>query len=195
MLPCGILSDKTGRMLSSVQTFIFFLFSLQKGNEETKEKTRCWQLPWVPPTQGDVPSEEELARRAALKEKQGQRLRDMAAARKSIRITELENELNGLEDLLQQLDEVEEPEVSSILSGTKFFSRQEIESAILRVTQSLRKAKGEPSEPEEKNDSSLSEKYPLVSVPDELLSPEQVFCYVHLCSSNIIAMMSLILFP
>ncbi|THU66814.1 hypothetical protein C4D60_Mb05t18160 [Musa balbisiana] len=146
----------------------------QKGNEETKEKTRCWQLPWVPPTQGDVPSEEELARRAALKEKQGQRLRDMAAARKSIRITELENELNGLEDLLQQLDEVEEPEVSSILSGTKFFSRQEIESAILRVTQSLRKAKGEPSEPEEKNDSSLSEKYPLVSVPDELLSPEQL---------------------
>ncbi|KAJ8505030.1 hypothetical protein OPV22_005916 [Ensete ventricosum] len=146
----------------------------QKGNEEAKEKTRCWQLPWVPPTQGDVPSEEELARRAALKEKQGQRLRDMAAARKSIRITELENELNGLEDLLQQLDEVEEPEVSSILSGTKFFSRQEIESAILRVTQSLRKAKGEPSEPEEKNDSSLSEKYPLVSVPDELLSPEQL---------------------
>ncbi|WOL12702.1 actin-related protein 5 [Canna indica] len=146
----------------------------QKGNEIAKEKTRCWQLPWVPPTQAEIPSEEELARRAALKEKQGQRLRDMAAARKSLRITELENELNSLEDLLQQIDEVEEPEVLSVLSGTKYFSRQELESAILRVTQSLRKAKGEPLEPEEKTDVPLSEKYPLVSVPDDILSPEQL---------------------
>lgn len=160
-------------MLFSTENLLSLL-ALQKGNEEVKEKTRCWQLPWVPPTQGEVPSEEELARRAALKEKQGQRLRDMAAARKSLRITELENELNALEDLIEQLDEVEEHEVSSVLSGTKFFSRQEVESAILRVTQSLRKAKGEPNDPEEKQDSSLEEKYPLVSVPDEMLSPDQV---------------------
>ncbi|XP_042378950.1 actin-related protein 5-like isoform X1 [Zingiber officinale] len=156
------------------QDFASELQQFQKGNEDAKEKTRCWQLPWVAPTQGEVPSEEELTRRAALKEKQGQRLRDMAAARRSLRITELENELNGLENLSQQLDEVDEHDVSSILAGTKFYSRQEIESNIIRLTQSLRKAKGEPIEVEEKNDASLLEKYPLASVPDEMLTPEQL---------------------
>lgn len=110
----------------------------------------------------------------------------MAAARRSLRITDLENELNGLENLLQQLDEVDEHDVSSILSGTKFYSRQEIESNIHRVTQSLRKSKGEPIEVEEKIDTSLIEKYPLASVPDEMLTPEQVsyictISYMHMC--------------
>lgn len=146
----------------------------QKGTKEAEEKTRSWQLPWVPPPQEEAPSEEELARKAALKEKQGQRLRDMAAAKKSIRISELENELHGLKDLLQQLDQVEESEISSILSKTGYDSRQEIESAIQKITQSLRKAKGEPNEIEERMDASLAEKYPLTNVPDDMLTPEQL---------------------
>ncbi|XP_020577704.1 actin-related protein 5 [Phalaenopsis equestris] len=146
----------------------------QKGTKEAEEKTRCWQLPWIPPSQEDAPSEEELARKAALKEKQGQRLRDIAAAKKSTRIFELEHELHGLEDLMQQLEEVEEEEMYSVLSATVFSSKQEIESAVNRVTQSLRKARGEPSEIEEKADASLSEKYPLISIPDNMLTPEQL---------------------
>ncbi|KAG1339243.1 actin-related protein 5-like [Cocos nucifera] len=146
----------------------------QKGKKEAEEKTRSWQLPWVPPPQEEAPSEEELARKAAVKEKQGQRLRDMAAAKRSIRISELENELHGLKDLLQQVDQVEETEISSILSKTGYDSRQEIESAIQKITQSLRKAKGEPNETEERIDASLAEKYPLTNVPDDMLTPEQL---------------------
>ncbi|XP_020695407.1 actin-related protein 5 isoform X1 [Dendrobium catenatum] len=146
----------------------------QKGTKEAEEKTRCWQLPWIPPSQEDAPSEEELARKAALKEKQGQRLRDIAAAKKFTRISELEHKLHGLEDLVQQLDEVEDEEMYSILSVTDYNSKQEIESAVHRVTQSLRKARGEPCESEEKVDASLSEKYPLISIPDDMLTPEQL---------------------
>ncbi|PKA65979.1 Actin-related protein 5 [Apostasia shenzhenica] len=146
----------------------------QKGAKEAEEKTRCWQLPWIPPTQEEMPSVEEIARKEAVKEKQGQRLRDMAAAKKSIRISELENELRVMEDLLLQLEDVDEDEAFSILSTTTFNSRQELESAIHKVTQSLRKAKGESCESEEKTDSSLAEKYPLIDVPDDILSPEQL---------------------
>ncbi|KAJ6799115.1 actin-related protein 5 [Iris pallida] len=146
----------------------------KKGTKEAEEKTRCWQLPWIPPPQEEVPSEEELARKAALKEKQGQRLRDMAAAKKSIKISELENELRGLEDLLDQLEELDDHEVSSFLSRNGYLSTQEIDSAINRVTQSLRKAKGENDENEDRLDASPAEKYPLINVPDDMLTPEQV---------------------
>lgn len=105
----------------------------------------------------------------------------MAEAKRSSRINELENEQKGLEFLLQQLQQVEEQDVASFLSATGYTSRQEIESALAKVTQSLRKSKGEQVEVEEKMDSSAAEKYNLVNVPDEVLTPDQVclsFTYV-----------------
>lgn len=72
-----------------------------------------WQLPWIQPPQEEPPSEEELARKAAIREKQGQRLREMAAAKRSQKITDLENELHVLETLLSQLEQADQPEVSS----------------------------------------------------------------------------------
>lgn len=146
----------------------------KKGDKEAEEKTRCWQLPWTPSPVEEQPSEEELARKAALKERQGQRLREMAEAKRSSRINELENEQKGLEFLLQQLQQVQEQDVASFLSDTGYTSRQEIESALAKVTQSLRKSKGEQVEVEEKMDSSTAEKYNLVNVPDEALTPEQL---------------------
>ncbi|KAK9127073.1 hypothetical protein Syun_015870 [Stephania yunnanensis] len=146
----------------------------QKGAKEAEEKMRCWQLPWVPPPSEEPPSEEELARKAAIKEKQGQRLREMAAAKRSSRILELENEFQGLEFLLQQLENVQESDIASFLSRTGYVSRQEIESALARVTQSLRKARGEQTDIEEKMEPSTSEKYPLIDLPDNILSPEQL---------------------
>ncbi|KAK8950450.1 Actin-related protein 5 [Platanthera guangdongensis] len=145
----------------------------QKGTKEAEEKTTFWQLPFIPPSQEEEPSE-ELARKAALKEKQGQRLRDIAALKKFTRISELESELHDLEDLVQQLEEVEEEEIYPFLSTTVYNSRQELESAVHRVTQSLRKARGEPLESEDKLDTSLSEKYSLINVPDSELTPEQL---------------------
>ncbi|KAG4148712.1 hypothetical protein ERO13_D05G301600v2 [Gossypium hirsutum] len=150
----------------------------QKGSKEAEDKTRCWQLPWVPPPIEEPPSEEEIARKAAIKERQGQRLREMAEAKRSSRINELENQLHGLEFLLQQLAQVEEEEISSFLSKTDYVSKQEIESTLTKVSQSLRKAKGESkveqAENEEKADSSTSDKYPLINVPDNMLTPEQL---------------------
>ncbi|PPR87334.1 hypothetical protein GOBAR_AA33357 [Gossypium barbadense] len=153
-----------------------------KGSKEAEDKTRCWQLPWVPPPIEEPPSEEEIARKAAIKERQGQRLREMAEAKRSSRINELENQLHGLEFLLQQLAQVEEEEISSFLSKTGYVSKQEIESTLTKVSQSLRKAKGESkveqAENEEKADSSTSDKYPLINVPDNMLTPEQGFGFV-----------------
>ncbi|KAJ4769112.1 Actin-related protein 5 [Rhynchospora pubera] len=149
----------------------------KKETKEAEEKKWVWQLPWVPPPQEELPSEEELARKAAIKEKQGQRLREMAAAKRSQKITDLENELHVLETLLSQLDEAELPEVaSSILARSGYLSRQEIESAHSRVSQSLRKARGEPAVTVEENtDTATSaDKYPLVSIPDEMLTPDQL---------------------
>ncbi|KAM6582274.1 hypothetical protein CsatB_009276 [Cannabis sativa] len=150
----------------------------QKGLKEAEEKTRCWQLPWTPPPTEEPPSEEELARKAAIKEKQSQRLREMAEAKRSSRINELENELNGLEFLLRQLEQVQEGDIPSFLSETGYVSKQEIESALMKVTQSLRKTKGEPkgdqAEIEEKNDPITSEKFPLIDIPDNMLTAEQL---------------------
>lgn len=150
----------------------------QKGTKEAEDKTRCWQLPWIPPPVEERPSEEEIARKAALKERNGQRLRELAEAKKASRINELENELRGLEFLLQQLEQVEENEIPFFLKETGYVSKQEIESALLKATQSLRRAKGEPkgeqAEIEERSDSSTNEKYPLVNIPDNMLTPEQV---------------------
>lgn len=150
----------------------------QKGDKEAEDKTRCWQLPWIPPPTEEPPSEEEIARKAAIKERQGQRLREMAEAKRSSRINELENELHGLEFLLQQLEHVEEHNIPSFLSETGYVSKQEIESAVQRVTQSLRKAKGEPkgdqAEAEEKTDPATNERFPLINIPDNMLTPEQL---------------------
>lgn len=121
-----------------------------------------------------MPSVEEIARKAAIKERQGQRLREMAAAKRVSRISELETEQHGLEYLLQQLDNVSEHEVSSFLAETGYVSKEEIESAVLRVTQSLRKAKGEQLELDEKIEPPSAEKYPLLNIPDNMLTPEQV---------------------
>ncbi|XP_052186914.1 actin-related protein 5 isoform X2 [Diospyros lotus] len=146
----------------------------QKGTKEAKEKTRIWQLPWMPAPVEEPPSEEEIARKAALKEKQGQRLREMAEAKRISRINELENEVKGLEFLLQQLKHVEESDIPSFLSETGYVSKQEIESAFAKVTQSLRKAKGEQVETEEKTEPSTAEKYSLINIPDNMLTPEQL---------------------
>ncbi|KAK3018897.1 hypothetical protein RJ639_005102 [Escallonia herrerae] len=145
----------------------------QKGAKEAKKKTRCWQLPWTPSPALEPPSEEEIARKAALKEKQGQRLREMAEAKRSSKINELENESKNLEFLLLQLRHVPENEVPSFLSKTGYVSKQEIESAFTKTTQSLRKYKGE-LENEEKADLSAAEKYTLINIPDNMLTPEQV---------------------
>ncbi|KAK6933159.1 Actin family [Dillenia turbinata] len=146
----------------------------QKGTKEAEEKTRCWQLPWVPPPTEEPRSEEEIARKAAIKERQGQRLREMAEAKRSSRINELENQLQGLEFLLQQLAYVQESDVPSFLAETGYVSKQEIESTLAKVTQSLRKAKGEQVESEAKADPSATEKFPLVNIPDEMLTLEQL---------------------
>ncbi|CAO2174585.1 unnamed protein product [Urochloa humidicola] len=146
----------------------------KNNKEEAEEKTRYWQLPWVPPPKEEPPSEEELARKAAYKEKAGQRLRNIAAQKRSRKIEELENQLSDLEGLMEQLDEADESEATAILGKTRFLSQQDVKSAILKAAQSLRKAKGESNADEEKADASAADKYPLVSVPDEELTPEQL---------------------
>ncbi|GAB2216489.1 hypothetical protein Drorol1_Dr00024263 [Drosera rotundifolia] len=147
----------------------------QNGTKESEKKTRYWQIPYTPPpVEEQLPSGEDVARKAALKEKQGQRLREMAESRRVLRITELENELRGLEFLLRQLEKVDEMDVPAFLSDTGYISKLEIESSVAKVTQSLRKAKREQVESEEREDAASSEKYPLIDVPDKMLSPEQL---------------------
>lgn len=75
---------------------------------------------------------------------------------------------------MEQLDEAEEEEATAILGSSGYLSQQEIRSAILKASQSLRKAKGESNGNDEKTDASAVDKYPLVSVPDETLTPEQL---------------------
>ncbi|GAU12748.1 hypothetical protein TSUD_122410 [Trifolium subterraneum] len=145
----------------------------QKGMKEAEEKTKMWQLPWVPPPVEAPPSEEEIARKAAIKEKQGQRLREMAEAKRSSKINELENELRGLEFLLNQLGHFQESDIPSFLAETGYVSRQEVESARSKVVQSLRKQKGEQAE-SEKPDVPSNEKYTLINIPDDMLTAEQL---------------------
>ncbi|KAG6758325.1 hypothetical protein POTOM_038668 [Populus tomentosa] len=142
--------------------------------KEAEEKTRCWQLPWVPPPVEEPPSEEEIARKAAIKERQGQRLREMAEAKRSTRINELENQLRGLEFLLQQLEQVEESEIPYFLKDTGYVSRQEIETALAKASQSLRKVKGEPKGEQAEVEEKTDEKYPLVNIPDNMLTQDQL---------------------
>lgn len=146
----------------------------QTGDEKAEEKTRCWQLPWTPAPVEEAPSEEEVARKAALREKQGQRLREMAEAKRFNRINDLENEIRELDMLLQRLRNVPEHDIPLILAKTVYTSKQDAESALVKATQSLRKAKGEPAESVEKMEPSSAEKYNLINVPDEMLTPDQL---------------------
>ncbi|CAN6705061.1 unnamed protein product [Malus baccata var. baccata] len=146
--------------------------------KEAEDETRMWQLPCVPPPTEEPPYEEEIARKAAIKEKQGQKLREMAEAKRSSRINELENESHGLEFLLKQLEQVEEPDIPSFLSATSYVSKKEVESALVKVRQSLLttkgESKGEQAELEEKTDPAGSERFPLLNVPGNMLTPEQL---------------------
>eukprot|EP00250_Pteridium_aquilinum_P020869 c24972_g2_i2 orf=507-2663(-) len=147
----------------------------QKGGKLAEEKIRCWQLPWAPPPAEEKPSEEELARKAAIKEKQSQRLRDMAAAKRSYKIADLEAEIHGLEQLLDQLDNVAEVDSDTILAGTGYLSRREVEAALTKASLSLKKTKGESIKAEKDSDKDLDlEKYPLLDIPNEMLTPEQL---------------------
>jgi actin-related protein 5 len=109
----------------------------------------------------------------------------MAAAKRSQKIEGLEKKLSELEDIMEQLDDSDEIEETAILSRTGYLSQQEVKSNILKVTQSLRKAKGESNGNEENADASGADKYPLVSVPDEMLTPEQVCIFDKLSSVSI----------
>jgi actin-related protein 5 len=148
----------------------------QSGGQEAEEKTYWWQLPWVPPPPDKDPlTEEEIARKAAIKEKQGQRLRDMAAAKRSSKIADLEVEVQGLEQLMQNLDGAENDEsFDSILAESGFLSREEIQSTLSKASISLRKAKGEVVQPEKEKVEDPAEKYPLLDIPNSLLTAEQV---------------------
>ena len=107
--------------ISFVFLEIIYSFLLEKnGTKEAEEKTKCWQLPFTPLPVDEQPSVEELARKAAIKEKQGQRLREMAEAKRASRIQELENELRGLDFLLRQLEKVDESDVPAFLSDTSY---------------------------------------------------------------------------
>jgi len=77
-----------------------YISLMQRGGSDAEAKTRWWQLPWTPPVIKEQ-SEEEMARKAAIKEKQGQRLRDMANAKRESKIADLEANVQGLEYLLQ----------------------------------------------------------------------------------------------
>ncbi|KMZ57664.1 hypothetical protein ZOSMA_83G00400 [Zostera marina] len=66
----------------------------------------------------------------------------MTAAKKISKIAELEKELNGLDFLLRQTENVEEGDIPSFLSDTKYHSNQNVASAVGKVSQILRKAKG-----------------------------------------------------
>lgn len=150
----------------------------QKGDKKAEEKTRCWQMSWTPAPTEEAPSEEEVARKAAVKEKQIQRLRDMAENKRLKKIDHLENETRDLEMLLQRVSYAAENDIQSVLAMTVYTSKQDVESALAKATQSLRKAKGESVETIEKIDPAAAERFNLISVPDEMLAPDQVS---HLC--------------
>ncbi|XP_074279542.1 actin-related protein 5 isoform X1 [Silene latifolia] len=146
----------------------------QTGTQEAQEKTRLWQLPFTPPPVEEQPSEQELARKAAIKERQGQRLREMAEAKRASRINELENELRGLDHLLGQLENVDVEDHPGFLLVTGYLTEEEVKMQHVKVTASLKKAKGEQDEMEEKADGTTAEKFPLVDIPDNMLTPDQL---------------------
>ncbi|KAG6542579.1 hypothetical protein Mapa_016050 [Marchantia paleacea] len=149
----------------------------EKGSPEADEKAVVWQLPWVPPPPEKEPAtEEEIARKAAIREKQGQRLREMAAAKRSTKIADLETEVVGLEQLLQNLEDAGDEDIDALLAESGYLSREEIQGALAKATVSLRKLKGEAvlPEPEKVDDSTEKEKYPLLDVPNSLLTVEQL---------------------
>lgn len=129
-----------------------------------------------PPPEKEPATEEEIARKAAIREKQGQRLREMAAAKRSTKIADLETEVIGLEQLLQNLEDAGDEDIDALLAESGYLSREEIQGALAKATVSLRKLKGEAvlPEPEKVDDSTEKDKYPLLDVPNSLLTVDQV---------------------
>eukprot|EP00897_Mesotaenium_endlicherianum_P003885 jgi/Mesen1/3524/ME000197S02546 len=158
-----------------------------RGGKEAEARSRLWQLPFVAPLEPVVAalSEEEIARKAAVKERAAQRLRDMAAAKRAAKAAELEVTLQGLEELQRQVAGLEDDsEATQALSGAGLSSAQELQAQVVKTSMALRKARGEDVDEEEERaaeaaaaaaaDVPDSVKYPLLAIDDKDLAPEQI---------------------
>ncbi|CAI5483418.1 unnamed protein product [Closterium sp. Yama58-4] len=156
-----------------------------------------WQLPWVPPVAPQGPSEEELARRAANKERAGQRLRDMAAAKRAAKraaeLEEVEGEVEGLRAVIEDVEDgAEGREAIMLLSRVRCATLSEARAKLAKSMATLRKLRGQEGEGEgeegegegeegetgsvaggaEEQDESVL--YPLLDIPDTELTAEEL---------------------
>ncbi|CAI6006418.1 unnamed protein product [Closterium sp. NIES-65] len=156
-----------------------------------------WQLPWVAPVAPQGPSEEEVARRAANKERAGQRLRDMAAAKRAAKraaeLEEVEGEVEGLRAVIEDVEDgAEGREAIMLLSRVRCATLSEARAKLAKSMATLRKLRGEEGEGEgeegegegeeretgsvaggaEEQDESVL--YPLLDIPDADLTAEEL---------------------
>ncbi|CAI5499528.1 unnamed protein product, partial [Closterium sp. Naga37s-1] len=156
-----------------------------------------WQLPWVVPVAPQGPSEEEVARRAANKERAGQRLRDMAAAKRAAKraaeLEEVESEVEGLRAVIEDVEDgAEGREAIMLLSRVRCATLSEARGKLAKSLATLRKLRGEEGEGEgeegegegeegetgsvaggaEEQDESVL--YPLLDIPDADLTAEEL---------------------
>ncbi|CAI5500129.1 unnamed protein product [Closterium sp. Naga37s-1] len=158
-----------------------------------------WQLPWVAPVAPQGPSEEEVARRTANKERAGQRLRDMAAAKRAAKraaeLEEVEGEVEGLRAVIEDVEDgAEGREAIMLLSRVRCATLSEARGKLAKCMATLRKLRGEEGEGEgegeegegegeegetgsvaggaEEQDESVL--YPLLDIPDAELTAEEL---------------------
>eukprot|EP00850_Spirogloea_muscicola_P006976 SM000034S12730 [mRNA] locus=s34:458727:461937:+ [translate_table: standard] len=147
----------------------------QAGGEAAKKELTTWQLPWTAATQPDAKTAEELARRAAAKEKNVQRLRDMAAQKRVSKVAILQDQLAKLEQLRDRVQVLEGQDATEqLLRAGVPGGFQELDSSMEKARSRLRKAKGEKVEDEPQRQLPDTEDYPLLNAPDSQLAPEKI---------------------
>eukprot|EP00850_Spirogloea_muscicola_P017648 SM000154S01383 [mRNA] locus=s154:30526:33709:- [translate_table: standard] len=145
----------------------------QAGGEAVKKELKTWQLPWTAATQ-NAKTAEELARRAAAKEKNVQRLRDMAAQKRVSKVAILQDELAKLEQVRDRVQVLEGQDATEqLLRAGISGGFHELESSLEKARSRLRKAKGDKVEEPQRQLPDL-EDYPLLNAPDSELTPEKL---------------------
>lgn len=152
----------------------------QVGGQEAQKRTVRIQLPWQA-KQGEskssnVDAEEAAARKAEQREKAAARLRQMAAQKKEAKIKELETTVQQLENIEENVSALGEDETKVILSQFGFSGLAGIAAALIDAKNTLARLQGKslPQPEVEIKEEDPTKKYPLLSVPDEQLSEEDL---------------------
>jgi len=145
------------------------VYNNQFYQEEPDVVNKLVSLEW-PKVKEVVLSEEEIKRKQEMRHEQGQRLRELVQKKRDDKLKSMERELEELEKLLF-LKETDKYQFEETLLSNGFTNQEELQKRINKI---LTKINNNKDSKDEEVIVEEDKKWPLLNIPDEDLSEEQM---------------------